>query len=299
MPGKIVLFLLLALFMAQVSCQKEEKIIHEELILDNNQAPPYNGIPSVLIENYIDKIYIDLLGVQPETSEKDSIVLYLKENKLSMSSRETVIDQVVKRQSYHDRLFQVLSDLMLNGMGVDEINSIHTDYAAIRDLFYQQGDTFTAEFIGFEVEKLGDVLSASQDYQLGSIDLNEYFRRMSFNLIYDEINMGSDNFVISCFENMFKRNPTEDEKKKGVDMVDGISTQILRKEGRTKVDFLVIVTLDFEFYQGRVLDAYRTYLQRDPTSSELGLATSDFVGHENYALLQRALLITDEYAGFK
>ena len=281
------------------SCQKEEKIVHEELIVQGNQAPDYNGISSVLIKNYVNKVYIDLLGIEAAASEADSLVAFLKENSLSAEARKEVIGALTKYQEYHDRLFQISTDLFLNGMSMDEIDKVHTEYAAVRDLFYQQGDTFSAQFIGFEVKKLEAVLNAPQEYQKGDIDLNEYYRRLSYNLIYDEINMGSDNFVISCFENLFKRKPTESEKETGVNMVDGISTQVLRKEGRTKADFLDIVTQDIEFYQGRVLDAFRTYLQRDPSSSEMGEATASYVETNDYSELQISILITDEYAGFK
>lgn len=239
-----------------------------------------------------------MIGLKPEFSVRDSIVAYLKDNELSIASREVVISNILKNQAYHDRLFQINVDLLLNGMGYDEIVGVQQEYSFVRDFYYQQGDTFLGQFIGYEVEKLDLLLEVLGDYRDGKITLNEYFRRMSFNLIYDEINMGSENFVISCFENLFKRYPTENEKNNGVQMVDGVSVQILRSEGRTKVDFLNIITEDPEFYQGRVLDAFSTLLLRDPSSLELAKLTSDYIAHGNYGLMQTEIIKSDEYAGF-
>lgn len=290
--------ILFVAFAAGFSCSKDEIITHEQLIVPGNQKPPYNGIPSILVENYVTKIYIDLIGQKPTPEEKDTGVKYLLDNKLSDEAREKLISDVIAVQAYHDRLFQISTDLMLNGMGYDEIDDVRTEYEAVKDFYLQAGDTFFARFIENEVLKLQLVLDAPMDYQNKDISLNEYYSRLSFNLIYDEINMGSENFVISCFENLFKRKPTASEDSSGVSMVDGISSTILRKEGRTKLDFLNIVTQDPEFYQGRVLDAYSTLLLRPPNSEELGNATEKFITSGDYNQVQIDIVKTDEYAGF-
>lgn len=295
---KVHFIYLLVLLVSGYSCKKDEIITHEQLIVPGNQIPPYNGIPSILVENYVNKIYIDLIGLKPTVEEKDAGVKYLVDNELSTDAREKIISDVINNQAYHDRLFQISTDLLLNGMGYDEIEGVVVEYTAIRDFFLQSGDTFQARVVENEVLKVQLVLEASGDYKNSDISLNEYYSRLSFNLIYDEINMGSENFVISCFENLFKRNPTASEDSNGVDMVDGSSTTILRKEGRTKVDFLKIVTEDPEFYQGRVLDAYQTLLLRLPNSVELSEASTKYLTSGDYKQVQIDIVKTDEYAGF-
>ena len=292
------LIYLLVLLLTAFSCRKDEIITHEQLIVPGNQIPPYNGIPSILVENYVNKIYIDLIGLKPSPEEKEAGVNYLLDNQLRVEAREKLISDVMAIQAYHDRLFQISTDVLLNGMDYDEIDGVRAEYEAIKDLYLQQGDTFFARFIENEVLKVQLVLDAPEDYRNKDISLNEYYSRLSFNLIYDEINMGSENYVISCFENLFKRKPTASEDSSGVDMVDGISTTILRKEGRTKLDFLTIMSQDPEFYQGRVLDAYSTLLLRKPNSAELGEATGNYISSGDYYQVQIDIIKTDEYAGF-
>lgn len=293
------LLLLFIVLFSQFSCQKEEITDHKNLVVPGNTPPPYSGISSILIENYVNKMYIDLIGLKPDETAKNDALDYLKENQLSEAAREKVISDIIDLDEYDIRLFQINSDLMLNGMGYAEIQTVHNDYVGVRDQLYAAGDTFTAQYVDQEVKKLQLVLSSPDDYKNESISLNDYLGRMAFNLIYDEINMGSENFVKACFENYFKRSPTEVELKNGVDMVDGQTKTLLLKSGRNKIDFLDIVTSNAEFYQGRVLDAYRTLLLRDPESQELTTLADLYAKGDDYSLVLFEIIKTDEYAGFE
>jgi len=286
------------LFLLIFSCKKEEKIDHQNLIVSGNTPPLYNGIPTILVDNYINKMNIDLIGLKPDEITREERVSYLEENDLSIEAREKVIDDILELDEYHNRLFQINSDLLLNGMNYDEVESVHTEYIAIRDFLYLNGDTFTGQIIDHELIKLQLVLDAKDQYRNGDITLNEYFKRMCYNLIYEEINMGSENFVISCFENFYKRYPTVGELENGVAMVDGQTSRLLLKEGKNKVDFLDILISNSEFFQGRVLDAFRSLLLRDPISQELSEVTEKFITTDDYKNVQKDIAKTDEYAGF-
>ena len=279
-------------------CKKEETTAHKDYTISGNVPPPYSGVPTILVENYVNKMYIDLIGLQPDDLARKAAVEYLEANNLKSESREKVIGDVIALDEFKDRLFQINSDLLLNGMGYDEVKGVYDEYSFVRDFVYQNGDTFQGQFFDRELEKLQHLLDGPSEYKSGAITLNEYFNRFSFNLIYDEINMGSENFVKSCFENFFKRNPTESELENGVRMVDGQPSQILMKTGSNKLDFLKIVVADSEFYQGRVLDAFRTLLLRDPLSNELSEYTALFKTSNEYNILLINLVKTDEYAGF-
>ena len=297
---KFFYFTVFSLFvLAFLSCRKEEKTDHQNLIVSGNTPPPYNGISSILIDNYVNKLYVDLIGLNPDGITKSNTTSYLKENKLSLDSRNKVIDDILAMNEYDSRFYQVNADLMLNGMGYNEVQKTHDEYANLRDLLYASGDTFTAQVVEKEVDKLRLVLEAPQDYKTGTIGMGLYLYRMANNLIYDEINMGSENFVKACFENMFKRSPTTEELRNGVDMVDGQPVQLLLKAGRNKLDFLDIMTGNLEFFQGRILDAYRTYLLRNPDSQELSYLTDVFVQSDDYGMVQKEILTKDEYAGFE
>lgn len=293
------MFLIFVFSQVLLSCQKDEIITHKNLTIPGNVPPPYDAIPTVLVENYVNKLNIDLVGLKPEEIKKEEDVAFLESENLIESARKAVIEDILNLDAYHDRLFQVISNLLLNGMGYDEVEAVQTEYEFVRDFVYQSGDTFTGQFFDNELNKLQLVLDAPAEYKSGTITLNEYFNRMCYNLIYDEINMGSENFVISCFENFFKRNPTVEELNLGVKMVDGEPTKLLLGEGRNKTEFLDIMVLNNEFYQGRVLDAFRTLLLRNPTSGELLSLTNEFQAEDDYRYVQITIVKTDEYAGFE
>ena len=61
-----------------VSCKKDG-----EIIPDNN-APYYDGIPTVVIENYINRLFIDLIGREPLDVEMVSELAALKAAEMSL-----------------------------------------------------------------------------------------------------------------------------------------------------------------------------------------------------------------------
>ena len=160
------------------------------------------------------------------------------------------------------------------------------------------GNEALALRIQIEQIALEELRNARDDYEAGNIDISEFMRRIANNDVYDEINMGSENFVISCFENFFKRNPTEAELSASVTMVDGFASQLLLKDGNSKSDFLDIIVDSGEFFQGLIIDIYSLLLAREPDSQEMGEATLILSESGRYQECQLSVMITDEYAGF-
>lgn len=281
------------------SCSKDELLIHENLTISGNKSKDYHGISTVLVENYVNKIYIDLIGLKPTYQELTEAVETLEASGLSFETRASMIRSLMLRTEYFDRFFQISSGLLLNGFSREEIEQFWLEYQAVRNLVYQTGDTLLGQFLDYEISKLEDLLNAPEAYRLSEINLSEYYYRMCYNAIYDEINMGSENFVKACFENFFKRYPTVEELQRGVTMVDGGATSLLLQDGSNKIDFVEIVTSDKEFFEGRILDVYESLLLREPTSTELAEATKSFVADSDFQNVQVEIMKTDEYAGFE
>ena len=104
--------------------------------------------------------------------------------------------------------------------------------------------------------------------------------------------------VLATFENLFYRFPTTNELSKSSIMVDGQPSILFFKNGSTKLDFSYIVTECNEFYQGMIIDMYRTFLLRDPINEEIDALISDFISDKDLKQVQKSILITEEYAGF-
>ena len=113
--NRYIIYSLLFLFIIS-SCKKEASIN----IIADNDAPGYDryedsitygGIPTILLENYVNRIYIDLLGREPFDAEMQRDVQYLRSNYIGMPCDERVhfhahIGQLT--QLYRPVVFQIL-----------------------------------------------------------------------------------------------------------------------------------------------------------------------------------------------
>ncbi len=281
------------------SCKKEEKVqVHKDLIFEDNKAPDYSGVTTLQVENYVNRLYIDLIGNAPTSTELSNDVAFLEANSLSQASRDTVVSKLIAKKQFYAKLWQDASNLMTNGGSKAELYLEILTYQYVASLYYQNGDTLNAQFIDYEVQKLTDLYQADSLLMLGQISHNEFHKRFCFNLIYDEINMGTENFVVACFENLLGRYPTVQELASGKSMVDGTSTILFLQNGDSKIDFLNILTASREYYESRVDDAYNILLQRKPTSVEMGNETNTFVLDNSLENVYKKICKTDEYAAF-
>jgi hypothetical protein len=294
---KLILTVFLAIIL-MMSCKKETITIHENLVVEGNTPPNYDGIATTQIKIYVNKIYVDLLGIQPNDSVLNAHASYLKNAGLSLEARDTVIDLVLAKNEYYERLFSSLSSQMLEGTSKYAISQEVLTYQLIVQQLYLTGDTLDAQTVELEVNKLILLNKSDSLYQAGAINLNEFYAAFCNNIIYDEINMGSLNFTVSCFENYFSRQPTGLETTNGVDMVDGQSKSLLGSDGNSKFDFITIITTIDEFYQGVVIDNYRIYLSRTPNSYESYIGTQKIKLTNSLGDLKKSILRTDEYANF-
>jgi hypothetical protein len=166
------------------------------------------------------------------------------------------------------------------------------------DQAIDEGDTLLAQIILRELQKLEALRDASADYAAGLISINTYLGYMINNLLFDEINMGSENIVLASFEHLFKRNPTETERQAGITMVDGFPAQLLLRDGNSRGDFVDIMTSVPEFYQGLVVDIFTRLLRRQPSSLEMAEGIQRFSDGDSYQSIQRQVALSMEYAGF-
>lgn len=290
---------LLLVVLVTFSCKKEEKVqVHKDLVFEDNTAPDYSGVTTLQVENYVNRLYIDLIGNAPTSTELSNDVAFLEANLLTQASRDTVVSKLIARKQFYAKLWQDASNLMTNGGSKAELYSEILTYQYVASLYYQNGDTLSAQFIDYEVKKLTDLYEADSLLMLQQISHNEFHKRFCFNLIYDEINMGTENFVVACFENLLGRYPTAQELESGKDMVDGTSTILFLQNGDSKIDFLNILTSSREYYESRVTDAYNVLLQRKPSSVEMGNETNAFVLDNKWQNVYKKISKTDEYAAF-
>ncbi len=296
--------LLVLVLCAFFSCTKKETIYvneHENQVIDGNTAPPYSGVTTLQVQNYINKAYIDLLGREPNDTELADQTNALKSNGLGDNARELLLDNLINRDEYYTRFFDIYRRSYLNGVLEAQIE----DLISTLEFFYEQYQDdpdpilqIYAQLILVELEKMEDLQNAKDDYQSGAINVNGFMARMINNEVYNEINMGSENFVIAAFNNLFKRNPTVAELERGITMVDGQAAQLLLQDGTSKDDFVAIVTSNLEFYEGLTFDIYNALLARDPSSVEMDASTLSLNNNSDFQLIQKTVMKSEEYVGF-
>ncbi|MBE50958.1 MAG: hypothetical protein CMP51_04630 [Flavobacteriales bacterium] len=285
------------------SCKKEN-------VIPNNNVPYYGEIPTLLIENYVNRLYIDLLGREPLDEEMIFEVQYLRDNNVSTESREEIIYKIQNdtsfiegdssyKKAYYHRMYDLIKVRLIEGASNGYIkyinNNVWQDY--LNDSL--AGNMIDANKKLLEFSKLNDVINSENEYMKGNISINELHRRMTYNVIYDDINMNTFNYINAIFDNLIFRYPTSYEFNNCQSMIDDNSTELLMGEsGNNKYELGLIICNSNEFTEGLINWSYITYLGRESSIIERDHLMKIFITDNDYQKIQRIILSSDEYAHF-
>ena len=265
----------------------------EDVIVGDNTLPPDHTIDNTIIETYINKLYISTIGREPIETEFLTDFTILREADINQESREIVIQGVLNKDEYSGNLFKLESEHLLLGLDTAQINqNIHV-LTVLLETAQGIDSIYLVENLE-RMEKLQQVLPALGN---GSISNMEMHKRMVDNSFYDEINMGTENFVVSMFQNFMQRYPTFSELESGKLMVNNNNASLFFNQGNGKEDFIDIFIESEEYYTGQINILFNRYLFRDPTSEESVKYSLDYINSQDYKLLQRRILSTNEFVG--
>lgn len=283
--GILILFCTLAF----TSCKK-----YDEAVVADNTAPPDLTITNTVIENYVNKTYISLLGRKPDSIEFLNGVTTLKQNNLSVSNRNAFLNQVLSKPDYSTHLFDINNIDLLNNLDTNEItNKILLFQFLLSDSSYLS----YWPILQMEMARLNVMQQILPKLQNGSANVIDLHRTLIDNYFYDQINMGSLNFVVSMYQHFLRRYPTENELNNGIAMVDGDYAIAFQQTGNSKTAFITIFFNSSDYYEGQVRDLYLRYLFREPTSSESATLTIQYKNSNDYKQLQRTIIATNEFIG--
>jgi hypothetical protein len=144
----------------------------------------------------------------------------------------------------------------------------------------------------------------ADDLRSGAIDYVDLHKLVVNNFIYDQVNMGTENFVVSAFQNYLMRYPTTPELTSAKQMIEydpqaTTSPVLFLQLGSSKDDFLSIFFDCAEFYEGQVRTQFMRFLFREPKTEEMAAQTSLYKTSHDFKALQRYILSSNEYAGIK
>ncbi len=181
------------------SCKKEETVT-----VSGNNAPVDNTISELKIENYVNKTFISVLGREPQSIE----LKYYKQEFLtkgfSVDQRKIFIDDVIAIADYRVHLYDINHSAILQNMDT-------TDYSLFISVYQTLlSDTTYYAFwniITFEQNRLKVLQQFTDPWLNGTKKISEMHRLMVYNYFYDQINMGSLNYVKRCFPTIFETQP--------------------------------------------------------------------------------------------
>jgi hypothetical protein len=287
MMNRFITFSLLLLSIT--SCTK-----YELQSVDDNIPPLDQTISEEQKISYINRLYITLLGVKPTEQELQDGLDQLNSNPHDVENRKALVAQVMQNSAYYPKIWQDARGHLLDG--VDTVTIANEYDQAV--LNYNNSTGNVQQYWYDQMMRLQPLLTISNELATGQIDRQTMHRSATNSPIYDEINMGTENFVVSVFQNFFFRYPTNAELEQGKNMVDGQQAVVFLQAGQSKSDFLDIVFNSSSYSEGQVIYAYQKYLFRNPSSEELSAHTQAIQSQGDYTWLQTEILAGDEYLFF-
>ena len=277
------------IFFGLSACKKTE-----EIIIPGNAAPPDPTVSNVAKENYVNKVYISILGRKPDVPEYEQGITALEQNNLSLDNRKQLLDIVLNKPEYYQRTYEIARADLLNN-----IDSAEVDETIAVFTFLLTDSTYMSAWnqITYEKNRLESLQQTVNELKGGIISIIEMHRKCVNNYFYDQINMGTENFVVSMFQHFFFRYPTVSELEDGVKMVDNFSSFLFLQPGNSKDDFMTIFFDSNNYFEGQVRELYSRYLFREPTSEEMSSKAIQYKNSGSYKELQKDILSTNEYVG--
>jgi len=284
----------------------------KETVVPNNPIPYYDKIPSVVIENYVNRTFIDLIGREPLDNEMVYFTNFLQQNNLSGASRDTLASTLQMNASpregeisytyaYHHWFYEKAKGRFFKEKAANE--DFEKEIGLLNeDLFRDSlnGDTTNAPFLRNEIAKLQLVLNSEDLYRDGLIGFKEMMAAMINNSVYDFLNMNTFNFINASFDHLFYRYPSTQEFNTAFKIIEYNESGVFwGQNAETKDDYLRIISHSKEFYNGMITWTYKTLLVREPSSSEMAAAMQDLYFNNDLKKLERQIIISDEYAQFK
>jgi hypothetical protein len=278
---------------AVASCTKTKTEV-VEVNVNNNVPPPDHTIDSSTLSIYVNKAYINLLGREPSAAEKSSALIILRQNNFAVDRRKEFISTLFLKNEYLRNLYNVANNEYLRNLDSMEIES---QFFQFNFLLSQPQYAPFYDFINVELKRLDTLKMIMPNLQNGTMDYKGALMRMTDNYFYDQINMGSENFVVSTYQNFLFRYPSDAELLAGKSMIDGNVSTVFLHTGKSKHDYINIFFNTSDYYEGQVRFIFKKYLFREPSAAEISFFSEIYKTSNDYKELEKAIFTLNEYAG--
>jgi len=283
----------------------------ENIDINNNKLPKYKSISTLRIENYVQRMFIDLLGRESTNQERDSFTAQLKRSDLHDSCRTRLVRTLLYDTTYHvgdssyrhafaQRIYDISKARFLEGASDPSIAQFVGNLDFAITVARLEGDS-TRVYLYYDYrKKYFDVLNSRILFRKNLIDYRQMTASMINNSIYDGINMNSFNFVNAAFDNVLSRKPTGDEFSRSFDIIEkNLSRSLFGRWATNKNEFCQVLTESDAFHEGQIRWFYYVMVQREPTTAEVSHLFFPFIKNHRIEEILETILITDEYAQFE
>ncbi|MFT4900494.1 MAG: hypothetical protein ACI9U0_002299 [Flavobacteriales bacterium] len=262
--------------------------------ISGNTPPPDFTVETVVKENYVNKLYISILGRQATDIEYSEGLELVNKSDLSEAGRLELISSIMDKEDYFHNEYETIREDLLNGVDTSEVTKYRNILVNLKERTNDQDLINSYDSLIKNLDLIHGIIPGLENAAFNFVEVQ---RRCVDNYLYDKLNMGSENFVVSIYQNFLFRYPTSEETISAVDMVDGNQNIVNFEIGRSKRDFLKIFFSSDEYFEGQVRTAFIRFLFREPNVEELfhmkGLYRADL----EFKSMQKRILILDEYVG--
>ncbi len=294
------------LVLACFSCEQ----ITEEVIPDNDAFSTSN-VSRIKIENYVNRLYIDILSREPTDLELQEEADRLNEAELSEASRLSLIEKLMSdttlspgegsyKQAYTLTLYNLAKIRCLEG-AADAVIQQYLGIAkgaALRDSLNGNWESYYASQITIRNYEL--LLQSKNELFDGNLKYHQVYAFMINNGVYDIINMNSFNFIRASFDELLFRLPTSQEYDAAFDMVEKeLPSFLFGQEGASKNDYVDIIIHSEAMLSGMLDWSFQVFLNRPATAQERAGLLPGYIANQDINQLIAQILSTDEYANFR
>jgi hypothetical protein len=287
-------------------CKKNEEVVYSD-----NTIPDYDQIPSIVIDNYVNRVFIDLIGREPTDIEMSSESALLKSANMSAASRTALVQKLMfneeallgdgsYKEAYFRKFYEDQKGRFLEGSSEALLLEQWGIWRAIAMQDSLNGNMLGYELYMIEANKVWVVMTSREELMNDTIKIQNMCYRMMFNSLYDNINMNSFNFINATFDDCFSRFPTNAEYEGIYPAIEyNGSGNVFGAFFDNKTDYIRELTRSAEFDEGLIRWIYRSLLSRDASTFEVYANLPIYGAESNFSLVQQAILISDEYAGIE
>ena len=300
----LVNFVILVLLLFS-SCETNEYIR-----VSNNEPPSYDGVSMLRIENYINRLFIDLLGREPTINEREQASIRLKQSGLKYKTRDSIITLLQSdttyrlgdssyRHAYILRVYDLMKYRFLEGASDPEIAQKLGNIRFGIQISRLNGDSVRVKQLQFEAQKYEKILLWKYSYLGGVDNYPGLCSHLMNNGIYDVINMGTFNFVNAAYDDVLGRWPNQSEFDSAYAIIEKNEPKVVfNRVAQNKSEFINALVDSDAFFEAQVRWWYFQYVRNEIEPTYLYSLLMHYKKDGNLEWVQRNILTLDNYAQF-